>query len=66
MAEKNWVRLSSNRQTGSYEAMVAKGEIPEPTWPDLTFEDILEIAFGKTHIIDSPDHPALRKLWGME
>jgi hypothetical protein len=45
---------------------VAQGEIPEPTWPDLTFEDILEIAFGKTHIIDSPDHPALRKLWGME
>ena len=46
--------------------MVAKGEIPEPTWPDLTFEDILEIAFGKTHIIDNRDHPALRKLWGME
>ena len=66
MAEKNWVRLSSNRQTGSYEAMVAKGEIPEPPWPDLTFEDILEIAFGKTHIIDNRDHPALRKLWGME
>ena len=66
MAEKNWVRLSPNRATGSYEVMVAKGEIPEPTWPDLTFEDILEIAFGKTHIIDNRDHPALRKLWGME
>ena len=66
MAENQWIRLSSNRATGSYEAMVAKGEIPEPTWPDLTFEDILEIAFGKTHIIDNPDHPALRKLWGME
>jgi hypothetical protein len=66
MAENQWIRLSSNRATGSYEAMVAKGEIPEPPWPDLTFEDILEIAFGKTHIIDNRDHPALRKLWGME
>jgi len=66
LAERKWVRFSSNRAIGCYEPFVAQGEIPEPTWPDLTFEDILEIAFGKTHIIDSPDHPALRKLWGME
>ena len=66
MAEHNWVRLSSNRATGSYDAIVAQGEIPEPRWPDLSFADILEIAFGSTHIIEDREHPALRKLWGIE
>ena len=66
MAEHNWVRLSSNRATGSYDAIVAQGEIPEPVWPDLSFEDILELAFGSTHIIEDREHPALRKLWGIE
>jgi hypothetical protein len=66
MAEHSWVRLSSNRATGSYDAIVAQGEIPEPGWPDLSFEDILEIAFGSTHIIEDREHPALRKLWGIE
>jgi len=32
----------------------------------LSFEDILEIAFGSTHIIEDREHPALRKLWGIE
>jgi len=66
MAEKSWVRMSSNQATQSYEAIVAQGEIPEPAWPDLSFQEILEIAFGSTHIIEDREHPALRKLWGIE
>ena len=66
MAEKDWVRLSPNRHIASYDPIVAQGEIPEPTWPDLTLQNILQIAFGKTHIIDDTDHPALRKLWGKD
>jgi hypothetical protein len=66
LAEKSWVRLSSNRATGNYEPIVAQGEIPEPIWPDLSFQEILEIAFGTTHIIEDRGHPALQKLWGIE
>ena len=66
MAETSWIRLTSNRALGCYEPMVAQGEIPEPTWPDHTLEEILEIAFGSTHLIADREHPALLKLWGLE
>ena len=66
LAETFWVRLASNRAIGSYEPFKAQGEIPEPTWPDHSFEDILEIAFGSSHVIKDREHPALLKLWGIE
>ena len=66
LAEQTWIRLTSNRATGSYEPLKAKGEIPEPVWPDKTLEEILEIAFGDAHIIEERNHPALQRLWGLE
>ena len=66
LAETFWVRLASNRAIGSYEPFKAQGEIPEPTWPDHSFEDILEIAFGSSHVIKDREHPALLKLRGIE
>ena len=64
LSERRWVRMTSNRTIGAYEAFEAGGEIPEPTWPELTFAEILEIAFGHGHVIDDRDHPALRTLRG--
>jgi hypothetical protein len=64
LAETRWVRMMSNTAIGAYEALEAGGEIPEPTWPELTFAEILEIAFGHGHVIDDRDHPALRTLRG--
>lgn len=64
LAEKRWVRMMSNNAVGAYEVFEAAGEIPEPNWPDLTFAEILEIAFGHGHVIDDRDHPALRTLRG--
>ena len=59
----DWVRIKSNRSLGAYDTFVASGNLKEPEWPDLTFEEILNIAFhGK--IIDSNDHPILKKLRG--
>ena len=66
LAESFWVRLASNRAIGAYEPYKAQGEIPEPIWPDLPVGDILEIAFGSSHIIEDLEHPALLKLWGIE
>jgi len=66
MAENKWVRLKSNMSSGSYDAQVAEGEIPEPIWPTLSCDEILNIAFPPTHIIDSFDHPVLRKLRGAD
>ena len=64
MAENQWVRISSNRETACYEPLLPNVDIKEPTWPVLSFDEILNIAFGTSHIIDDHEHPALRKLWG--
>ena len=38
--------------------------MPEPDWPDMSFADMLQIAFNDDHIVDRDDHPALRRLKG--
>jgi hypothetical protein len=58
-----WVRLQANRSGGAYDVNVTKAQLPEPEWPDMTFERLLEIAFTD-HIIESLDHPVLRRLRG--
>jgi len=63
LAEDNWVRVSANQSLGAYEVHAATGDFPEPKWPDLSFEQILEIAF-KGKFISNFDHPVLKKLRG--
>lgn len=63
IAENEWVRLDSNSSAGMYQSRVADGYNKEPVWPELTFREILEIAF-RTALIDSEDHPVLRRLRG--
>ena len=64
LAETTWLRMSSNRTIAAYEAVEAVGDIPEPVWPELSLAEMIEIAFGKSHLIADRDHPALRKLRG--
>lgn len=63
IGQNSWVRVSSNRSAGMYETFAAEGELPEPQWPDLSFPEILEIAFRGRYIKEL-DHPALKKLRG--
>ena len=63
IAKNVWVRVSSNRSAGMYETFEATGDLAEPEWPDLSFREILEIAFRGKYIKDW-DHPALRRLRG--
>ena len=63
MAESSWVRVQSNMSLGAYEVYTASGQIPDPEWPDLPLKEILRIAF-KGKLIDSLEHPVLRKLRG--
>jgi len=62
-AQKQWVRICSNKSLGAYDVFQATGEIPEPEWPELTLGQILEIAF-KGRFIDDFDHPVLKRLRG--
>ena len=61
-ASESWVRLSANRRVGAYDIAVASIS-EDPRWPDKPFNDVLRIAF-KGKVIDSLDHPVLRRLRG--
>ncbi|KRR02441.1 hypothetical protein CQ12_37725 [Bradyrhizobium jicamae] len=62
-AMKDWVRVKSNMSLGAYEIFEAQGSIPDPIWPELSFEEIIRIAF-KDKIIRSFDHPVVKRLCG--
>jgi hypothetical protein len=62
-AMRRWVRVMANMSLGAYEVFEATGNLPEPTWPDLPFEQLLQVAF-RDRIVDRPDHPLLERLQG--
>ncbi|MGO8763251.1 MAG: hypothetical protein ACLQUS_14800 [Desulfobaccales bacterium] len=63
MAQKEWIRVAANKSLGAYEVYQAVADIPEPEWPDTTFQEILRVAF-KDRFIRSSDHPVVRRLRG--
>jgi hypothetical protein len=63
LAMRGWTRVVANMALGGYEAYQATGRLPEPEWPDLTFRQLLRIAF-KDRFINALDHPKLRQLRG--
>jgi hypothetical protein len=65
MAMKNWVRVVSNRSLGGYDVYAATADWPEPEWPELSFRQLLEIAFADK-LIRSLDHPVIQKLQGLK
>jgi hypothetical protein len=64
LAQKHWIRLSSNMSEGAYEVYMAQSEIPEPEWPEMSLNEILKVAF-KDKIIQTPDHPVIQRLQGL-
>jgi hypothetical protein len=63
MAMKGWVRVVANMGLGGYEVFESTGPLPQPEWPDRPFRELLRIAF-KDNLIESQDHPVLRRLRG--
>ena len=64
MAEKDWVRVIANMPQGMYDIYTAPGALGSPMWPDRTLRDILEIAFGKSFVIEDASHPVIKRLLG--
>jgi hypothetical protein len=63
LAKVKWTRLAANLSLGAYEIFTAPDGLSDPVWPDLSFEELLRIAF-RDRIIDSLDHPIVRQLRG--
>lgn len=63
LAMKRWVRLKANMSLRAYEIFEAESAIPDPVWPELSFEAIYRIAF-KDRLITTTDHPVIKRLRG--
>jgi hypothetical protein len=63
-AKERWCRVESDQEASCYVVTPDKRPLDQqakPNWPDLTFEQWLELAF-KDHMITSLDHPVLKHL----
>jgi len=63
LAEDQWTRMSANMSAGVYDTFVASAELPDPVWPELTFQELIELCFRDRYIADM-GHPILRALRG--
>lgn len=65
MAKTKWVKIQANKSLGAYDIIEAVSQLPDPVWPEEPVDIIkaIEIAF-KNNLIDSIDHPVLKKLRG--
>ena len=63
-AMKKWVRVTANMSLGAYEIFEATGDIPEPVWPEFSFQELLKIGF-RDRVVDRDDHPLVLRLKGI-
>jgi hypothetical protein len=63
VAKNQWIKLVWKGH--SFGTFTAKKDPPSPEWPEISFDEMLEIAF-KDRIIDSPDHVVIKSLIGDE
>ncbi len=63
LAVRAWVRVQADMSAGSYAVFEATGNLPEPEWPELSFQDMLRLAF-KLRFIDSMEHAFVQDLMG--
>ena len=45
MAMSKWLRLKANMSLGAYEITVAASVMAEPVWPELSFQELVRIAY---------------------
>jgi hypothetical protein len=62
LAREKWTRITWNEQTRQHDLATIEAE-DEPEWPDLPMRELVKLAF-KGCVIDSLEHPVLRRLRG--
>src|SRR5262245_40731166 len=63
MAMSRWVRMKSNLSLGAYEITVAASEMAEPAWPELSFQELIRLAY-RDRMITSLNHAVIKRLRG--
>jgi hypothetical protein len=63
-AMDRWIRVTANMSLGAYEIVEATGDLSEPDFPEVSFQEIIKIGF-RDHFVDRPDHPLVQRLRGI-
>jgi hypothetical protein len=63
VAEKKWVRMTPNLIRHAYDVVEPVGNLPTPVWPDLPFDELVELGF-RGRMITTIDHPHVQTLLG--
>jgi len=63
-AMTQWVRMKANLSLGAYEITAAESVMADPVWPQLSFQDLLRIAY-RDRMITTLDHPVVKRLRGL-
>ena len=63
-ATHTWVRVKANMNLGAYDVFEAASTLNEPEWPDLSYWELIKIAF-KDHLITDLDHAVIKRLRGL-
>ena len=64
MAMTRWVRMRSNMNLGAYDIAVAEGVMADPKWPELSFQELVRIAY-RDRMVTTTDHPVVKRLRGL-
>jgi hypothetical protein len=63
-AIRKWIRVSPNMSLGAYELIAAEAIATGPQWPDVSFQELLRIAF-RDRLITDLAHPVIKRLRGL-
>jgi hypothetical protein len=64
LAMTRWIRVKANMGLGAYEVFEAASTISDPKLPDIRFQELLRIGF-RDRLVDSFDHPVIKRLRGL-
>lgn len=64
LAMTHWIRVKANMSLGAYDVYRAESTISDPKWPEVSFQELLRIAF-KLRYVDSVDHAVVKRLRGL-
>ena len=64
LAMTQWVRIKANKHLGAYEMFVAESVMSEPVWPEVSFRELIKLAF-RDRLITQLDHPVIKRLRGL-
>jgi hypothetical protein len=62
MAMTKWVE--ANMSLGAYEITVAESAMADPIWPELSYQELVRIAY-RDRMIPALDHPVIKRLRGL-